>query len=401
MNDKLSETSDTDVISSGVWTCNQRVCVCLLSRDPYRVRSGRTSVLRTAIHSLALRFGKVQCIIFEPTRAEEDSDDRPRNCELSYVGSPSVFQSFFGKTARLIRGYSLNEALFYSKQQMRLTRTVIDRATSLVYCDSLRLAQYASALDLPWILDLDDLLSARFDQFLRSEKLDVTQVLGHFASLIPKPLKSMLGLTLRPMLGRESRRLAAREVFWARSAPEACLVSSEEAATLGKLADRNIRVLPMAVPDVDASQAWTGNAWSPSRPLKLVFVGFLAYRPNIEAIEFLAKRVVPALNVTGIETQISVVGETRNVEIPKCVRDCSSIILRGFVADLYQEFDRNHAFIAPIFSGTGIKTKVLEAMRFGIPVVGTPMAFNGLTGSVLLTSSVGRMRGNFLHSLLS
>lgn len=380
MNGSFPIDSEYSISKVGpAWGAAKDSCVCLLSRDPYRVRSGRTSVLRTAIDALASRFVKIDCVVFEKPSSVRLDGQRPHQCTFHYVGAPGLFRSPFGKAVRLISGQTLNEILFYDRKQMRATQRIIESGASLVYCDSLRLAQYASRLAVPWILDLDDLLSVRYRQIAKSETIEVAQILGHFGALVPKPLHKLLGMVVRPLLFWECRRLAVREISWAREADEVSLVSSDEAVLLGDSIGRTVRVLPMSVPDVDSGQAWEEQVWQAGRKLQLVFVGFLAYRPNLEALVFLAEQVVPALKRAGIEAQVNVVGRVDGVQIPDSVRSCKSIQLRGFVDDLHQEFNRNHAFIAPILSGTGVKTKVLEAMRFGIPVLGTPLAFSGLS----------------------
>jgi glycosyltransferase involved in cell wall biosynthesis len=50
----------------------------------------------------------------------------------------------------------------------------------------------------------------------------------------------------------------------------------------------------------------------------------------------------------------------------------------GYVADLASRLCEAAFFVAPIVSGTGIKTKVLEAMAAGVPVVTTPQGVSGL-----------------------
>ena len=51
----------------------------------------------------------------------------------------------------------------------------------------------------------------------------------------------------------------------------------------------------------------------------------------------------------------------------------------GYVDDLEAELTRHRAFLAPLRSGTGVKTKVLEAMAVGLPVVTTSYGITGMT----------------------
>lgn len=50
----------------------------------------------------------------------------------------------------------------------------------------------------------------------------------------------------------------------------------------------------------------------------------------------------------------------------------------GFVDDPYMMLARARALISPLFQGAGIKVKVIESLASGTPVLGTPIAFEGL-----------------------
>ena len=49
----------------------------------------------------------------------------------------------------------------------------------------------------------------------------------------------------------------------------------------------------------------------------------------------------------------------------------------GAVDDLAEWYLKSHFVIAPIFDGSGMKTKGAEALMFGKKVIGTPEAFSG------------------------
>ena len=50
----------------------------------------------------------------------------------------------------------------------------------------------------------------------------------------------------------------------------------------------------------------------------------------------------------------------------------------GFVDDPYKILSQSKALISPLFTGAGIKVKVIEALACGFPVIGTDIAFEGL-----------------------
>ena len=101
-----------------------------------------------------------------------------------------------------------------------------------------------------------------------------------------------------------------------------------------------------------------------------LFVGSNFYA-NTQGISWFVQNVVPHINI-----KICIVGKgfdllRPNLDIPGKVEVIGAV---ESLADWY----RNAQFvIAPIFDGSGMKTKVAEAMMFGKKVIGTPEAFSG------------------------
>ena len=56
------------------------------------------------------------------------------------------------------------------------------------------------------------------------------------------------------------------------------------------------------------------------------------------------------------------------------------VVIEGFVPDLADVYATAELVVAPIFSGSGTKVKVLEALSHGLPVVTTPEGIAGLDG---------------------
>jgi len=48
------------------------------------------------------------------------------------------------------------------------------------------------------------------------------------------------------------------------------------------------------------------------------------------------------------------------------------------VEELDELYNKSRVVVVPLLSGAGVKGKVIEAMAKGVPVVGTPIAFEGM-----------------------
>jgi hypothetical protein len=111
-------------------------------------------------------------------------------------------------------------------------------------------------------------------------------------------------------------------------------------------------------------------------PLGLLFVGSFLHSPNHEAARFLVRRLAPALRAAGVAFELTLAGRAA----PAWLFEESGADLHVFsdvedLAPLYREAD---VVLAPLAHGGGTKNKTLEAMAWGLPVLGTPQAFTGL-----------------------
>src|SRR5260370_8440558 len=58
----------------------------------------------------------------------------------------------------------------------------------------------------------------------------------------------------------------------------------------------------------------------------------------------------------------------------------NNVAVAGWVDDVRPYLQRASVVVAPVFEGAGMRTKVLEAWAMAKAVVGTPLAFESLTG---------------------
>jgi glycosyltransferase involved in cell wall biosynthesis len=138
------------------------------------------------------------------------------------------------------------------------------------------------------------------------------------------------------------------------------------------LLPNGVDVERFAHPDLDAVNRMK-NLYRLDRQT-LVFSGFYAYPPNREAIDFLVRSVMPALRKRCPFATLALTGEGVPYQEP-WIRNVGSIEYRDFAA-----FIKGCGIaVAPIFTGSGTRLKILEAMAAGIPVVATQKAAEGLS----------------------
>jgi len=131
---------------------------------------------------------------------------------------------------------------------------------------------------------------------------------------------------------------------------------------------RGTHVLPMMVAD-----KWSGSHLGADLPIReayLLFVGGSFYA-NLQGIIWFSEKVAPHLAITTVAVGKGLVDSRELLERTGNVR------VIGQVEDLEPWYLGAQCVIAPIFDGSGMKTKVAEALMFGKRVVGTPEAFVG------------------------
>ncbi len=149
-------------------------------------------------------------------------------------------------------------------------------------------------------------------------------------------------------------------------------------------------IAPMALEDkLPANPAFTASAQPESFAL---FVGGTFYA-NRAGIAWFVRHVAPRIDVPVFIVGRGFEALREKLEIP------GQVTVIGTVDDLADWYRRAQFVIAPIFDGSGMKTKVAEALMFGKKVVGTPEAFSGYEGIAADAGWVCRSADDFVAAI--
>ncbi len=107
----------------------------------------------------------------------------------------------------------------------------------------------------------------------------------------------------------------------------------------------------------------------------LLFVGNYDHLPNVDAVEWFVKEILPVVRRTLPEVSISVVGSNLPERVAVLAGEGVEIV--GWAKDLRPYYDQTRIVVAPLRFGAGIKGKMGEAAVHGVPVVATPVAIEG------------------------
>lgn len=137
--------------------------------------------------------------------------------------------------------------------------------------------------------------------------------------------------------------------------------------TYGKYADL---ILPTSFDD-QFDKTLFENKNVESDVLNLLFVGSY-FPPNVYGLDWFVDNVLPKINR---KVKLFVVGN--GFEFHKFKTESKIIELIGKVDDLGPYYYKADLIVAPIFHGSGMKTKVAEALMYNKPVAGSKEAFEG------------------------
>ncbi len=116
----------------------------------------------------------------------------------------------------------------------------------------------------------------------------------------------------------------------------------------------------------------------------LLFNGTLGYKPNLDALNIILKKINPLLLAAEkFKYKIIICGN----KLPSAYNDLSdykekNIIYAGFVDDIRPYFKGCDIFINPVIEGGGIKTKVVEALGYDLSVISTKSGAIGIPAEI-------------------
>lgn len=108
----------------------------------------------------------------------------------------------------------------------------------------------------------------------------------------------------------------------------------------------------------------------------LLFIGGFGHPPNTDAVRWMASDLLPALRAAVPDVNIFVAGDVPDKERREL--EGAGLRMLGRVQDLEPLMSSALASIAPLRFGAGVKGKINMAMSFGLPVIGTTVAVEGM-----------------------
>lgn len=280
-------------------------------------------------------------------------------------------------THGLFGNWPFQTALFYSGANRRAIRAFCEEIRpDAVIVDMIRLAPYYTCfrdLSCRKILDLDDLLSRRYVRQSRRAGTG-SDLLGASTDRMTRTSNRILrnSFIKRMILRAESRRCNRAERKYGRLYDSVIFVSESETAAFNRMiGEEKAYTVTLGVDLAYYAQA----AKADKEPNAVAFLGNLKYAPNQDSLSYIADKVLPLMKQP---YTLYVAGTTPDGYEAQFAGN-PHIVFLGRVDDLREAMGKCNVFLSPIAYGSGIKTKILEALAMGLPVVTNTIGAEGLS----------------------
>jgi glycosyltransferase involved in cell wall biosynthesis len=119
-----------------------------------------------------------------------------------------------------------------------------------------------------------------------------------------------------------------------------------------------------------------GSRMRHDEAVRLLFIGSFLHPPNRDAARWMVRRLAPELRTERVPFAMVIAG----LHAPPWLRKAggAGVTVISDAPDLDPLYRSADMVLAPLPHGGGTKNKTLEAMAWGLPVLGTPQAFTGL-----------------------
>ena len=305
--------------------------------------------------------------------------------------------AIYGYLRALRAAFDITFVGFCPKRLIAQAQAGLDVLCKKAYLFTLPEARHLDAFSpIPYLFSnlQSKAMHALVDKLLREEDFDLVEVeylgMADYAegARCPRIIRAHVQEWLHYYINfRQTRGIATRfeHLFWSvdairhnRTTLESfdwVLVTSEEERRYAREFVPNVKAesLPFILMDCD----YFSPAPLPPNNKQLLFVGFLPHTPNTDALQYFIREEWPLVRQRDPEARLSVVGEGASNALRGLMYDYGVEYL-GFVEDLRPLYQNTRVYIAPVTSGGGIRTKIVEAMTAGIPVVCNSFAPAGL-----------------------
>ena len=319
----------------------------LVSRFPYPLEKGDKLRAYHQIRQLSKRHEiYLHCLSDEKVK-DEWKKEVSQYCQELHVHELNRLSIYFNTAWQIFTDKPYQVGYFYHRNiQKKINKNIREIQPDHIYCQLIRTSEYVK--NFHGIKKTIDYMDALGKGMLRRAE-------------IAKGFKKRL-------LSSEGKRLAEYENRIFDYFDGHTIISEQDRSYIGHPDNEKIVIIENGI-----SESFFEFEKEIEQDHDIVFNGNMNYPPNIECAEFLVNEIKPLMK----DVKILLSGASPNERVKK-LAEKDGVTVTGWVDDIRHSYRRGKVFAAPLFIGTGLQNKLLEAMALKLPCITTPLANNAL-----------------------
>lgn len=320
----------------------------ILPRVPYPIEKGDKLRAYHQIKELSKQHDITLCALNDKPlhpKALENLKPFCKSIHIFNLTKPGILWNIIkaGLTGKPFQvGYYFNRKIL-----KKIDHIILQSQPDHIYCQLIRVAEYVKNTDIPKTLDYQDVFSKGIERRIKT------------APLLFKPVFTL-----------EFKRLKKYEHQAYNLFNHTTIISIPDRQHIPHSEREQIAIIPNGV-DFDF---FSPRNHTPE--YELAFTGNMAYAPNVDAAEYLAKEILPRIHKTHPHVRLILAGATPSAKVKALAN--KHITISGWMDDIRDGYSAAKIFIAPMRIGTGLQNKLLEAMAMKMPCITTPLANGAL-----------------------
>lgn len=330
---------------------NKPVIMVLTSRFPFPLEKGDKLRAYHQLRELSKRFSIVLVSVSDEPVLEEHMQELTPYCKSIHWYKLDKLGLLFQLLLGMFSSKPIQVHYFYRFRIHQKIRAIITKENpQSIYCQLIRMAEYVkNEHHVPKTLDYMDALSKGMQRRIETE---------------PWYLRWFYKLENRRLISYERRVFDYFE--------HTTIISQQDAQFIAHPENKRIHIVPNGV---DTSFF---ERLEVEKEFDILFTGNFSYAPNIDAACILVEQILPLLNQRGFYPKVLLSGASPSDRVLKLASN--QVTVTGWVEDIRTSYQRSKFFVAPLFIGTGLQNKILEAMASGLPCITTPLVNNAIRG---------------------
>jgi sugar transferase (PEP-CTERM/EpsH1 system associated) len=324
----------------------------LISQLPYPVDTGAKIRGFNLIKSLSDRHD-ITLVAF----GDKTDEEIKKYCKNVVLTPKKHGNPYIQAIANIFSQYPYSVDKYYSRQMEEKIRVLLrDSNYDLIHCDSLQMSRNILRFtSIPKVLTEHNIES----QILKRAAQEEENVLKKF------------------YLYYQYLRLKCYEIYTCKQFDHVITVSEEDKKFLTKfITEKKISVVPNGVDTnyFNAQYTIRNTQYEDS----IVFTGSMDWLPNIDAVKYFCKDILPLIWKVKKNLKFYVVGRNAPKDILELGKKDGRIVITGSVEDVRPYIEKAKAFVVPLRIGGGTRLKILEAMSMNKAIVSTSIGCEGL-----------------------